>query len=590
MFLGGASGSLGHKMTKNQPDSGVDDKDCKVDEAGSWFWGIFGKVAGHIGGGKTLATSAPDQKKLLDKAGISETLIENLGAGVVVCDATGQLVSFNRVAGEWHGIDPLSIPQSQWASHYDLIDPKTGNLMAMEKIPLVRAFRGEEVHNSELIIVPKGQPRRHLLCQGNRIYGPQGEFLGAVVVMDDVTELKHIEEKLEEARDSAEKANRAKSGFLAAMSHEIRTPLNGILGFASLLRETPLNSEQEDFCESIHRSGEELLLLINDILDFSKIEAGRLELENVSFNLPTLLHELIHFFGPMAKQKGLNIVGSLSPNLPENIMGDPTRLRQILTNVLANAVKFTEKGSIRLEAEASCQNGENPLVRLSVTDSGIGIRPEVLSRIFDAFEQADASVNRRFGGTGLGLTVCRRLAEAMGAYLTVESCVGRGSTFSLQLPVVTATNLPDAPANPNFHPEQLSQTRPLKVLVADDHELNLHLTRYSLRKLGQEVRVVSNGAEALAALQKETFDLVLLDLEMPVLDGIETTRCIRSELPLANQPYIAALTAHTSPGHQKSVLEAGMDEYLKKPTRMQDFADLIERARNNVQKGCLGQA
>ena len=385
--------------------------------------------------------------------------------------------------------------------------------------------------------------------------------------------LRANEQELERARDAAEAGARAKSAFLATMSHEIRTPLNAVVGTAELLQETALTPDQHALLRIIGSGGEALLGVINDILDFSRIESGRFELDATPFDLPACLAAAAELIFHGASQKGLDVTTMIEPSLPPAVLGDIGRLRQVLLNLLGNAVKFTEAGAIVLHAEATPLDEDMVLVTVAVRDTGIGILPEQLVHIFDPFVQADSTTARRFGGTGLGLTISRQLVEAMGGTLTATSTAGAGSTFTLHLPLrcVPPQMLP--------HPAPVTQPRGqrLRVLVAEDNPVNQDVIERMLHRLGHAVRIVGDGQAVVEVVTHAAYDVVLMDLHMPVLDGEAATRAIRQLGSSITQPRIIALTASARKDDCERLLQAGMDDYLAKPVRLVILQQALER-------------
>jgi signal transduction histidine kinase/CheY-like chemotaxis protein len=368
------------------------------------------------------------------------------------------------------------------------------------------------------------------------------------------------------ARDQIAKLTAAKSEFLARMSHEIRTPMNALLGMAELLSETPLNDEQREYVRVFRRAGDNLLNVINDILDFSKVEAGQIELENIEFDLAEVVADALEIAGVRARAKGLQLSSRIQPGVPARLVGDPGRLRQILLNLLGNATKFTERGELSVVVAMDSAPAK---LHFAVSDTGIGIPAERLSSIFDSFSQADLSTTRKYGGTGLGLAISKRFVELMGGRIWAESTLGAGSTmhFTARFEVAPAASLP-APARP-----QLTLKRSLRVLLADDSEENRFLIRGYLKDSCSVIDEVENGALAVEKFKQGSYDVVLMDAEMPVLDGYSATREIRA---LGSTP-IFLLTAHALREAKERSFAAGCTDHLTKPIKKAALLEAINR-------------
>ncbi|MGZ6173542.1 MAG: ATP-binding protein [Gemmatimonadaceae bacterium] len=418
-----------------------------------------------------------------------------------------------------------------------------------------------------------------------QMQGDESRLLGHGVELEREVAARTFE--LVGAKQRAEVANQAKSEFLANMSHEIRTPMNGVIGMTALVLQSDLTAEQRGYLDIVESSADSLLVIINDILDFSKMEAGKLSLDPIEFDLSATIGDVMHLLGPRAKEKNIGLVHSVAANVPARLIGDPGRWRQIVMNLVGNAIKFTEQGEVVVRVELGTRHSDGDTLHVSVSDTGIGIPTNKQAAIFDSFSQADASTTRRFGGTGLGLSIASQLTRLMGGRIWVNSVPNIGSVFHVEIPfqLVPVDALPAPEILALAHPEEF---RRLRVLLAEDNAVNALLASVLLKKAGHYVTHVVTGRKALDALAVNEFDLILMDVQMPDMDGMEATGLIRrAEIISGRHIAIVAFTAHAMAEDRKRFLVAGADGYLTKPFSPEQLNDVIESLRPIIDEQIL---
>ncbi|HBL17223.1 MAG: hypothetical protein A2X36_00980 [Elusimicrobia bacterium GWA2_69_24] len=422
-----------------------------------------------------------------------------------------------------------------------------------------------------------------------------GEISGFIGVAVDAAERGKAAEELARARDAALEASRAKTAFLANISHEIRTPMNAVIGMTELLLDMDLSPQQREAAQLIRGAGDSLLALIDDILDFAKLESGRMTLERLEFDLRREVAGAVELLAGQARAKGLGLSASVASEVPAQVSGDPAKFRQVLVNLIGNAVKFTEQGAVTVRVLRDSGDEESPAVLAEVCDTGIGVPPEALPRLFTAFTQADAAATRRFGGSGLGLAICRRLVGLMGGEIGAESRPGRGSRFWFRLPLgrsapvaaPASVSVPPLPSVEGKAAAAPAATAKGRILVAEDNDVNQKLIRMQLQKLGYAFDIFGNGKEALLALERTPYRLVLMDCQMPVLDGYEATGRIRESEGGQGRIPVVAITAEGFDADRRRCLDAGMDDFLSKPFRVAALKALLERWHDPVDRATL---
>jgi PAS domain S-box-containing protein len=510
-------------------------------------------------------------------------IIDFMPDATLVIDNNGRVIAWNQAIERLTGVrteEMLGKGNFDYAvPFYGKRRPMLADLALRPRTYIHNAYEsfqwnGDSITAEATITTPDGP--QHIWGTATVLFDASGRAIGAIECIRDITELKNYQINLQRAKDNAEAANTAKSEFLANMSHEIRTPLNGVLGMLQLLQTTDLDKEQSNFVHTATFSGKSLLSVINDILDFSKIEAGKIELSNEPFSPANLVRTITETFALQASEKGIQLEHMVTKNVPDTVLGDNGRIRQVLFNLIGNAVKFTHEGRVGIVLDAETEDPENVRLLLTVADTGVGIDKQKLPNIFKPFTQADGSLARKYQGTGLGLSIVKRLVALMQGHIEIESEPGKGTRVKLDL-------LADAAAT-----TRISETGrdaaasaggngAFRILVAEDNPVSQIFTIKILEKLGHQVTLVDNGNDVLAMLAGETFDLVLMDIQMPGMDGMEATRKIRNgdSGVLDSTVPIVAMTAHAMQGDREKFILTGMNDYVSKPLAVEELERII---------------
>ena len=509
------------------------------------------------------------QIPLFQDRSLSREILDQIPLIVIVADRTGAIVYVNPAVETILGYKPADALGDGWwnLTRSETRDPEK------EKQQIERWILDERQHGAPYErSVPDSQGRQHMIVWRD-FPGPNQTLIG---YGQDITEQRQIEERLRAARQAAELASRAKTEFLANMSHELRTPLNGILGTLEVVMQDKLDDELRENLHMAQNSSEHLLVLLNDLLDTAKLEAGEIELESNPTSIKEVVQTVCNTFMHAAVQKGIELQASIDTQAPDYVLTDPTRLKQILMNLVGNAIKFTSAGGVEVKViTAEVEDGLQRL-QFAVADSGVGIAADAVDTIFERFKQADGSTTRNFGGTGLGLALCKDLTELMGGSIHVTSELGQGSVFTVDIPFQVTTGQPsDVSAQTAQSQLGLSQAR---ILVAEDNQTNQIVVKKLLQKLGFEyIDIVADGQAALDRWLAQGYDIILMDCQMPGMDGLEATTRIREEerSRKASPVPIIAVTANASMLEQQECLDAGMSDHLSKPLRLRSLADMM---------------
>lgn len=535
---------------------------------------VYGNITGAISILRDITKQKFSEQKIKESENKIRVILDNSPAAITLTDEQERIVSWNRFTEELLGknkedlyLQPVSslYPEEEWKKI------RSANIRK----------KGSQQHFETKVLKKNGQ-LTDIALSVNILKDSANHIIGSVGIMQDITEQKRMRQMLLQAKQDAEEASKTKSLFLANMSHEVRTPMNTVMGMLDITLDTELTDEQKENLKTAKDAADNLLSLLNDILDLSRVEAGKISLEMIELNIENIVKSVCKGLSVLAAKKNLVIVWEIDPRVPSILVGDPLRVRQILVNLINNAIKFTFKGQIQLHVKLDTLSEKDCAVLFSVKDEGIGIPKDKHGILFNVFTQADESTSRRFGGTGLGLAICRKLVEMMGGKIWVESEDLKGSTFYFTAKFKTIKKKEQAPAPPvdPKKPAESARSGPpgqVSILLAEDNIVNQKIAVKLLEKKGWLVKAVDNGQRVLELLDKENFDVVLMDAQMPVLDGFETTRMIRDrEKKTGRRIPIIALTARAMNEDKKKCLDVGMDAYVAKPIDRENLYETIE--------------
>lgn len=554
---------------------------CNRNRQGGIYWvdatvvpllGVNGLPEQYIAIRTDITARKNFEAQLAEQLRFVEVLLEATPTAIFLKDTQGRYLRFNKAFEAIFGIE-----RADWIGKtvHDLVNGEDAAIMQASDSALFSSG-ALQTYEARFKNLKTGEMRDGLYWKAP-LTDAQGQITGLVGTILDITEKNLFEQELREAKRNAEAANQAKSDFLANMSHEIRTPMNGVIGMTDLALDSGLNPVQREYLNIVKNSAQSLMVILNDILDFSKIEAGKLNIEAVEFSLADMVRETLKSLVARADKKALELTCTLDTGLPGRVVGDPVRIRQVITNLCDNAIKFTAQGGVAVEVSAAPEGLSEGVWALAfaVRDTGIGISPEKQSGVFQAFHQADTSITRQFGGTGLGLTICARLVELMGGRIWLESVPGQGSTFRFTVCVRTPEAKSAAASVSPAPPLAQIPLGAMKVLLVEDHPINQMLAKTLLGKWGHTVVVANNGQEAVDLFPTQNWSVVLMDMQMPVMGGLEATRAIRALEGSANRTPIIAMTANAMEADRQACLEAGMDDYLAKPFNSNTLRNML---------------
>ena len=521
-----------------------------------------------------------------------ELTIESIGDGLITTDNKGKITTINKSAEILTGWDKKSAVGMEFSKVFNLISSINGENLKSIFCEVIDNKSSVELKEDTILVSKTGKEFYVSGTVSNIIDERSKTTIGVVILFRDITRIKTLGNELKKDKEQAQAANIAKSAFLANMSHEIRTPLNGIDGMIDLTLLTELTQDQRENLIIAKECSNSLMEVINNILDFSKIEAGKMQLNKTEFNIEDLIEKVVKTNKFHARDKCIELNYNINPGLNGILLGDYGKIQQILNNLISNAIKFTNQGSVCLKAEKLSEDEGMVILKFAVEDTGIGISSEDMDKLFKSFSQVDGTYTRKYGGTGLGLVISKKLAELMDGEISVESIKGKGSTFALSIKIEKFNNLksPKEIGKPEHHENNLVSI-PRKILIVEDNKANQEVLNRMCSKMNYKVKIVGDGKKALEILNTESFDVILMDIQMPIMDGVEATRIIReNEKKLGEHIPIIALTAYALKDDREKFLNLGMDDYLSKPVIMETLHKCIEKSVSKEYNGSYHDA
>lgn len=508
------------------------------------------------------------EKRLKFKEEFLRTLVTKTEEAILISDFEGDIFEINEVALYMFGYSQHELE----GNNFSML--RQNALTKEEDAKGVKILLENKFWNDEILLRKKDKSTFDAYVSVSYIKKQKEEYL--VYRVSDISMRKTAEKQLIQAKEEAEAAAVAKTSFLATMSHEIRTPMNGVLGMANILKNTELNNEQSGYVDTVLKSGQNLLSIINEVLDFSKAESGKMTLENIPMNIEEQITDAMDLMSAVAEEKGLTITGKVEADTPEIVLTDPTKIKQVLTNLVSNSLKFTSKGGVHINVKQRIEEDDYVYLEFSVKDTGIGIKPENLSKVFDSFTQSDSTTTRKYGGTGLGLAICKKLVDLMGGNIWVDSKFGEGSSFYFT--IKAGKYVHEDKNTAELHEEdETNLMSGIRILLAEDNKVNQEVATLIFKGMGGKVEVAENGAEAIEMCRKSSYELIFMDVQMPEVDGIEATKEILSNESAYGSPYIIAMTANAFEEDKENCFNAGMHDFISKPIMMDDLKSTVRK-------------